>query len=173
MHTYGVQPLQFALQLLGHFVDLAQVFEVALHPIDLVDIAPLLQCIHGLLGVLLLHAEEVHLGRLVLQEMGHDAEANAGGASDDNINLERNKRVSALASSRQNLRRTGREVNGKEGQREGERWTRNAGRAGVAHLAGQVRNVGVGVELVTGDQRRHFADWSWVDGADGGRLLVE
>lgn len=87
--TDSVNLLLLALELLGDLVHPLEVFQVALHPMHLARVAPFLQLLHRLFGVLFLHAEEEDLLGMVLEQVGDDAEANACAASGYNVDLSR------------------------------------------------------------------------------------
>ncbi len=75
--TYSIQSGQLLLQLLRNLIRLLQILEIALHPLDLLNITPVLERGHGLIGMLLLLAEEVDLGGRMLEQVSNDAEPNA------------------------------------------------------------------------------------------------
>lgn len=64
-----------------------QVLQVALHPVHPARVAPLLEFLHRLVGVLFLHGEEEDLLCIVLEQMGDDSETNAGTTAGDDEDL--------------------------------------------------------------------------------------
>lgn len=56
-----------------------------MHPVHAAGVAELLQLFHGFLGMLLLVREQQDLGRVVLEQVGDDAEADAGAAACDDV----------------------------------------------------------------------------------------
>lgn len=82
-----IQPVQLFCQRLGYLVHLFQVFEVAFAPLHLADIAPFLERLLGLVGVVLLVREEIDLGWVVLEEVGNDTIADASGATCYDVDL--------------------------------------------------------------------------------------
>lgn len=56
-----------------------------MHPVHAGGVAELFQLFHGFVGMLLFVREQQDLGGVVLEEVGDDAEADAGAAASDDV----------------------------------------------------------------------------------------
>jgi hypothetical protein len=84
----SIKPIQLLCQRLGYLIDLIQVFEVTLAPLDFAYVAPFLQRLLGFVGVLSLVREEVDLRGVVLEEVRDDAVSDTSRAACYDVDLE-------------------------------------------------------------------------------------
>lgn len=77
----SIKPVQLFCQRLGYFIDLLEVFEIALSPLHFAYVTPFLERFLSFVGVLFLVRQEIDFRGIMLKEVRDDAVSDSSGAA--------------------------------------------------------------------------------------------
>ena len=83
----SIKPVQLFRQRLGYFIDLLEIFEIALSPLHFAYVTPFLERFLSFVGVLFFVRQEVDFRGVVLKEVRYDAVSDSSGAACYDVDL--------------------------------------------------------------------------------------